>query len=206
MTRRAQIASRSAKRAQEDRPDWMIAVEGIVASTQDPEQMHRIKVIIPSMDESRVHDEWVTALVPWVGAPGYGPAHVPEVASEVLLFGRLGQKHTLFYLSRFNEDFPVPAAFADGSRGLNSDTVYKLLGELLILIVSQQQVDVKAPVVRLIGGNGECVRAEPGKVGFLGAQPASRQTLPPDAVDLETCKTLCNALKNLIAIKFGLGQ
>ena len=86
----------------------MIGVEGFVADVSDPEGMHRIRVIIPSIDEEAIHDEWIPALAPWVGAPGYGPVNLPEMGTEVLLFGRLGEKHSLFYLSRYNEDSPHP--------------------------------------------------------------------------------------------------
>ncbi len=96
----------------------MLAIEGIVADTNDPEQMHRVKVVIPSIDESYIHGEWVTFMQPWVGSPGYGPVHLPDIGSEVLLFGRLGDPHMLFCLSRFNEDYTVPAEFADGARGV----------------------------------------------------------------------------------------
>jgi hypothetical protein len=185
----------------------MIAVEGIVAANDDPEGMHRIQVVIPSIDESYVHDHWVTALVPWVGADGYGPVNLPQLGSEVLLFGRLGQKHSLFYLCRFNEVYGIPGGFVgENARGLKTDGRYKLLADLLIQIISQTQVDVKADVIRLLGGGSEVVRVEPNKVGFLGAAPASRQTLPEDAHDPASCIALCNALKHLVAIKFGFAE
>jgi len=90
---------------------WMIAVEAIVVENEDPENQHRIKVTIPSIDEERVRDEWVRPLVVFVGPPGFGSFFVPEKGSEVILFGRLGQKHTLYYASVLNEDFPVPSDF-----------------------------------------------------------------------------------------------
>jgi hypothetical protein len=187
-------AGREAAAASRD--NWMIAVEATVIENADPEGMHRVKVRIDLLDEAVTHDEWVTALVPWVGAAGYGPAHAPEVGSEVLLFGRLGERHTLFYLSRFNEDFPVPAEFADGSRGCKCDTVLRLLGDALVQVISGTQLylgggdaaDVDAPDVRLRAGQGN-------KVGFLGAAPVARQTLPPPATNLATCITLANALR-----------
>ena len=186
---------------------WLIGVEALVADVSDPEGMHRIRVIIPSIDEDAVHDEWIPGMMAWVGPDGYGPVNLPELMSEVLLFGRLGQKHSLFYLSRYGEETTIPGEFVgDEARGLKTDGRYKLLADLLIEIVSQARVDVKAPVVRLLGGDSEGVRVEPGKVGFLGAAPASRQTLPPDAIDPASCITLCNALKHVVAIKFGLAE
>ncbi len=95
----------------DDRDDWMIAVEGIVAENEDPENQHRIKVVIPSIDENVIHDEWAKQLVVFVGPPGYGSFFVPEKGSEVILFGRLGQKYNLYYIPVYNEDFPVPLDF-----------------------------------------------------------------------------------------------
>lgn len=191
----------------------MVGVEGIVVSTDDPERMHRVKVLIPSIDENLTHDEWVTALVPWVGAAGYGPVHPPEVGSEVVLFGRLGQTHGLFYLSRFNEDFPSPAEFAGGARGCKCDTVYRLLCDLLIEVRSQtevlvaagQQVNADAPDVRLRAGGAVGVHAQGAKVGFLGASPKARQQVPGPATDLGSCISLANALRTAL-INFGLAQ
>ena len=97
--------------ANADHDDRLICVEAIVAVTEDPEHQHRIKVVIPMMDEERVRDEWVRPMVPYVGGPGFGSFFVPRSGSEVVLFGRLGQKHSLFYVSVYNEDHPVPADF-----------------------------------------------------------------------------------------------
>jgi hypothetical protein len=186
---------------------WLLGLEALVADVSDLEGMHRIRVTIPSIDEAAVHDEWIPAMTTWVGPAGYGPVNLPELMSEVLLFGRLGQKHSLFYLSRYGEDTTIPGEFVgDNARGLKTDGRYKLLADLLIEIVSQAQVDVKAPIVRLIAGDSEVVRAESDRIGFLGASPATRQTLPPDATDLPSCIALCNALKHLVAIQFGFAE
>src|SRR5438270_750575 len=115
--------------------DLIIALEGIVVDTNDPENMHRVKVVIPSVDENLVHEEWVTYMQPWVGANGYGPVNLPPLNSEVLLFGRLGQPYLLFCTSRYNEDFNIPSEFQDGARGLKTETKYRLLADLLIEII-----------------------------------------------------------------------
>ena len=94
-----------------------IAIEGIVAENEDPEHQHRIKVIIPLLDEYRVRDEWVRQAGCYVGGPGFGSFYMPPIGSEVVLFGRLGQKYNLYYLSVYNEDFRVPADFPDSSDG-----------------------------------------------------------------------------------------
>jgi len=182
---------------------WVIAVAGIVADVQDPEGLHRIRVIIPDISEDFIHDEWLPVMMPWVGADGYGPVHLPELNSEVLIFGRKGQKHTCFCLPVYNETFTPPVEFADSSRGLKADTIYRLLADLLIQVKSAEQVDVAGPLVRLLGGDGEVVRVTPGKIGFHGAGGTGRKALPPAATDLPSCITLANAIRGFL-IEVGL--
>jgi hypothetical protein len=113
------------------RDDWVAGLNAIVAQNNDPEHRHRVRVIIPSIDEDRICKKWCDRLVWWAGAPGYGDFHIPEIGSEVCLFGRLNQKHTLFYISRFNEDYPVPKDFwTPAVRGFRQDGDYKSIVEL----------------------------------------------------------------------------
>ena|ERR1041385_5431967 len=91
---------------------WMIAVEGTVDDNEDPEKRHRIKVKIPIIDENLVFDKWVEQLVVYVGAPGYGSFFVPEKDTRVILFGRLGQKHNLYYMPVYDEKSQVPEDFS----------------------------------------------------------------------------------------------
>ncbi len=204
-------AGRAAAAAARD--NWMIAAEATVTDNVDPAGLHAVKVRLDVIEESGTPDQWATALVPWVGAAGYGPSQAPEVGSEVLLFGRLGERHTLFYLSRFNEDFQTPAEFADGSRGFKNDRVTRLLGDLLVQVISDTQLylgggvaaDVDAPDVRLKAGGAMSVHGQGDKVGFLGASPSARETLPGPASNLATCIALANAMRSLL-ITFGLAQ
>jgi hypothetical protein len=103
--------------------NWMIGVEAIVAVNEDPEHQHRIKVVIPILDEQKIYDKWVRPLgVPVLGQ-GYGGFYVPPKDSEVILFGRLGQKHNLFYLPSFNEDYEVSMDFRNEDGSPRSDDV-----------------------------------------------------------------------------------
>ena len=113
------------------REEWVVALEAIVAINNDPEHQHRIKVVIPTIDENEICDKWVKRIVWWSGASGYGDFHPPEIGSEVILFGRLGQKHNLYYASVFNEDFLVPPDFRRPSvRGFRTDGDYHQIAEL----------------------------------------------------------------------------
>ena len=210
-------------RAHDERADWFSAVAATVVEC-DPETL-AVKVIIPVLDENDVYDEWVTPLVGWVGTDGYGPVNPPAIGSEVVLFSELNDGETLFYLSRYNEEYRVPGEFSDGARGLKTETAYRLLADLLIEIISQQriliqaanqvdvkadqvnveadQVEIQASLIRLLGGENDVLRGEAGKIGFLGAGAISRQVLPTPAFDLSSCITLTNALRARL-IAFGL--
>jgi hypothetical protein len=98
----------------EDRDDWVVGVEAIVADNDDPENQHRVKVVIPSIDENLIFDKWARQLMCYVGPPGYGGFFVPDIGAEVILFGRLASKYHLLYAPVYNEDYPVPADF-DGA-------------------------------------------------------------------------------------------
>src|SRR5436853_395225 len=119
----------------ERRPDvptgWVSALEAIVAVNDDPEFQHRIKVIIPTLDENNIFNKWIKRIVWWAGAEGYGDFHIPSVGSEVILFGRFGEKHHLYYASVFNENYVVPADFRSPTvRGFRTDGDYKSIVEL----------------------------------------------------------------------------
>lgn len=167
----------------EDADGPFVCEFGIVHEV-DPRTL-AIKALIPAIDPRRYHDAWIQQMTPWVGAPGYGPAFAPAVGSEVIITGRFGETYTLFYTSRYNTRNTVPDEFADGSRGLKTDTPLRLLAEQLIQIVGQQAVrieaaeaaDVKGQSVRLFAGGEEMFRVEGSNAGFRGAAIA-RRTLP----------------------------
>ena len=93
---------------------WLIAETGIVADNEDPDRQHRVKVIIPSIDEDNVYDEWARQMVFCLGN-GFGSVFIPPVGSEVLLFGQLGQKFNLFYAGLYNEEMQIAADFEDST-------------------------------------------------------------------------------------------
>jgi hypothetical protein len=182
---------------------WVIAAAGRVADVEDPEGLHRIRAIIPDISEDYIHDEWIDVMMPWVGPDGYGPVHLPGLDTELLIFGRKGQKYTLFAIPIFNETHHPPTEFAEGARGLKTDSIYRLLADLLIQIKSAEQVDVAGPLVRLLGGDGEVVRVTPDKIGFHGAGGTARKALPPAATNLPSCIVLVNAIRDYL-IEVGL--
>ena len=91
---------------------WFSAVPGIVADNEDPERQHRIRVIIPSIDESLIFDEWVRPLAFCMGN-GYGAVFIPPLDTEVVLFGTFGEKYNLFYVPTYSEEMIIPPDFED---------------------------------------------------------------------------------------------
>lgn len=192
---------------------WFIAIEGIVVEAAINDGIPQIKAKVDIIHDEFVHDEWITAMMAWVGTDGYGPVNLPAVGTEVLIFGRLGQKHTLFYLSRYNEEFRAPEGFEDAF-GFQETRKYRALTDEDIEIASgktallrgEQEAHIDSPLVLLRNlGGAEGLRTEGAKLGVLGASAIARQTLPPAATNLVTCITLANAMRQML-IQFGFAQ
>lgn len=114
--------------AENDR--WFTAEIGIVADNNDPDRQHRVKVIVPSIDENMVWDDWARQMVLCMGN-GYGSVFIPPVGSEVLLFGGLGQKYNLFYAGLYNEEMEIAADFEDETvSGFRVPGDFKIIAEL----------------------------------------------------------------------------
>jgi len=133
--------------------NYFTCVPAIVAVNDDPEKQHRIKVIIPAIDEEQVHDEWVRQMGGFAGSRGYGNFDVPSIGSEVVLFSEFGQGENIFYLCVYNEDNRVSDDFQDETvRGFRTDGDYKMVigGNLEIsankvLIESDSSIEEVAP-------------------------------------------------------------
>lgn len=140
---------------------WLMNEPALVAVNEDPEHRHRIKVIVPSLKEDTILDKWIDRWCWWTGDPGYGDYHYPELGSEVTIGGMRGQKHHLFYVSRFNEDFLVPKDFwgPPDTRGFRTDGDYKSIVELdhfmragRFVIEADASVRITAPAGFFVNG------------------------------------------------------
>ena len=122
-------STKNSKNAIAENGNWMTGVTGIVADNDDPERQHRVRVIIPSIDEDMIYDEWARQMVFCLG-DGYGTAFIPPKGSEVVLFGQLGQKYNLFYASLYNEEMAVPEGFdSEKTAGIHAPKDLKLIAE-----------------------------------------------------------------------------
>lgn len=110
--------------------DWRDGLTGIVKVNEDPDNRGRIKVVIPAISDE-VCPKWINRLSSFVGPPGYGDFHIPEIGNEVALYSRLGQKHHLFYAPLYDEDRIVPADFRSPTVwGVRAPGDYKIIAEL----------------------------------------------------------------------------
>ena len=109
-------------------PMLWLCVPGVVAVNEDPERQHRIKATIPSIDDGKLHDEWIRQMGGFAGSGGYGNFDIPKIGSPIVIFGEGGQGKNLYYLCVYNEENDVPEDFQDETvRGLRTDGDFKLI-------------------------------------------------------------------------------
>ncbi|HYX72623.1 MAG TPA: phage baseplate assembly protein V [Nitrososphaera sp.] len=119
----------------DDVDDFPSPMLGIVAANDDPLHQNRIKAIIPAINERDPFDVWIRRLNLFVGSPGYGDFHPPELKTEVAIWAVMGQPYQFIYAPIYNEKFPVPPDFQDpATRGVRSDGDYKIItrGDLIL--------------------------------------------------------------------------
>lgn len=159
MSKAYKAFSKGAKRDINNTMPWLIAETGIVADNDDPDRQHRVKLIIPSIDENMVFDDWARQMVFCLGN-GYGSVFVPPVGSEVVVFGQLGQKYNLFYAGLYNEEMQVAADFEDSTvSGFRVPGDLKMIADLdaqiragRISIEADTQINIVAPAGLFING------------------------------------------------------
>lgn len=143
---------------------WLMGVPAIVADNQDPEQQHRVRVVIPSIDEDLIFDEWARQMVFCLGN-GYGSAFIPPQGSEVVLFGQLGQKFNLFYASLYNEDFLMPENFSDEMTvGIHAPGNLKFIAEQTANIIAHDYEEIIGQSAQLSAMNIESNAADSNKI------------------------------------------
>jgi hypothetical protein len=160
--------NQSAKNAIAEDGTWLFGVPAIVAENADPERQHRVKVIIPSIDEDLYFDEWARQMVFCLGN-GFGSAFIPPKGSEVVLFGQLGQKFNLFYASLYNEEMIMPEGYDDENNvGVHAPGNVIFIAELLAKIQAQNFDAIIAQTARILANNIESNAQQLNKV--LGNQ------------------------------------
>lgn len=138
---------------------WLMGVPAVVADNDDPEKQHRVRVIIPTIDEDVIYDEWARQLVFCLGN-GYGSFFIPPMGAEVILFGQIGQKYNLFYASVYNEEMAIPPDCDDETvAGFRVPGDLKLIADLdlqirggRVSIEADASINIVAPAGMYVNG------------------------------------------------------
>lgn len=131
---------------------WLINESAIVADNNDPENQHRIRVIIPTIDENLIFDEWARPSAFCLG-DGFGSVFIPPVGSEVLVTGRLGQKYNLSYVSTYNEEHFTPAELDKNKSGIKSPKDLYFIASEVAKILAQDAFVIAQNLAKIQGEN-----------------------------------------------------
>lgn len=149
--------NKSTNKTIDENGKWMMGVAAIVADNKDPENQHRVRVIIPSVDEDLIFDEWIRQIAFCLG-DGFGSVFIPPLGSEVVLFGELGQKYNLYYASVYNEEMMISSQLGKDTAGIHAPEDLKLIAEKVAEIIgkdailkAEQKAEIKGNQVKLNG-------------------------------------------------------
>lgn len=131
---------------------WLFAESAIVADNDDPEKQHRIRVVIPSIDENLIFDEWVRPAAFCLG-DGFGTVFIPPKGAEVIVTGALGQKFNLFYFSTFNEAMLIPPELSKNNPGIHAPNNLQFIAEQVMKLLAQEIQIIAQHLAKLQGEN-----------------------------------------------------
>jgi hypothetical protein len=140
------------------RDDYAHGLPAIVANVQDPQNRHRIQVIIPSIDEAQIFPKWIDRGDNWFAdGPGFGDYHLPGLGSEVFISGTRGEKYHWRYGARCNENYVVPPVFQGryDVRGYHTNQNYEehIDGNHLLTALQNDLLVVGVDKTDTVGGN-----------------------------------------------------
>lgn len=137
---------------------WLICESAIVADVEDPERQHRIKVIIPSIDEQMVYDDWVRPLTPFAMGDGFGSVFIPPKGSEVFITGMLGQKYNLVYFGAvYNEETKRSDQLDKDTPGIHVPGNLSFIAALLMKLQAQNIHAIAEQLAKISGENTEVI-------------------------------------------------
>jgi hypothetical protein len=165
MNRLSDEMRRSGVRAIGEEGRWLVCEPAIVADVDDPENQHRIKVIIPAIDEELMYDDWVRPMTPFAMGDGYGAVFVPPKGSEVLISGILGQKFNLCYLGAiYNEENRKSSQLDKETPGIHVPGNLSFLAGLLMKLQAQNVHIIAEQLAKMTGENTEVIASELAKM------------------------------------------
>lgn len=156
---------------------WLMGVPAIVAENADPERQHRVKLIIPSIDDAMVYDEWARQMVFCLGS-GFGSSFIPPKGSEVVAFGQLGQKHNLFYASLYNEEMTVPPDMdSEMSVGFRAPAALSAIATTLLKLLGQNILAEAEQVATFKGNDADVIAAATARLNAADVQVTASDQL-----------------------------
>lgn len=154
---------------------WLIFESAIVAENEDPEKLHRIKVVIPSIDEDLVYDDWVRPAGVCLGNQ-LGTVIIPPKGSEVLVTGVLGQKFNLVYTGAiYNEEMSIPAELGIDTPGIKVPKNLSLIAGLIGLLQAQNIRIIAEALARMSGQNTEVIATALAKMSGQNTEVVAQQ-------------------------------
>lgn len=150
----------------------------IVAVNDDPDRLGRIKVIIPSIDEDNVFDDWIVPAATHCMGDGFGMLMIPPKGAEVIVSGVLGQKHNFVYHAAvYNEEMKVPAELNAQTPGFKVPANFFVLAALLIKIQSQNLHLIAEQLAKIEATNIESIATQLNKMQGQNATVEADQAL-----------------------------
>ncbi len=156
---------------------WLTCESAIVAENVDPDKLGRIKVIIPSIDEDMMFDDWVVPAASHCMGNGFGMLMIPPKGAEVIVSGVLGQKFNLIYHAAvYNEEMKAPEELNPDRPGFKVPKDFWLIvGELMkvqaqsIEMVASQLAKLEAATIQSLASGENKLRGGTVKIEADGA-------------------------------------
>ena len=157
--------SKTAQREAKGTMPWLICESAIVAENVDPDNLGRIKVIIPSIDEDNMFDDWVVPAASHCLGDGFGMLMLPAKGQEVLITGQLGQKFNLVYHAAvYNEEMKAPAELNVDTPGVKVPKNFFVLVAQLMKIEAQNLRFIAEQLAKIEAANIQSVASAENKM------------------------------------------
>ena len=145
-------AKRGAETAVAEDGRWLFCEPALVADIDDPEKQHRVRAIIPAIDEDLIYDEWIRPAAFCLG-DGFGSVFIPPVGSEILVTGTLGQKFNLSYFSTYNEEIMMPSELNKDICGIKVPKDFQLIAQMVMKLLAKEIHVIAEQLAELKGRN-----------------------------------------------------
>jgi uncharacterized protein involved in type VI secretion and phage assembly len=151
-------------------------VVGIVTNNQDPDNMGRVKVKFPWLDDN-VESTWARMACP-MGGKGRGTYFLPEVNDEVLVAFEHGDMRSPYILgAMWNGQDAPPTNNSDGQNNIR--VIHSRSGHLIRL--DDTNGDEKVEIIDTTGGNSITIKSSDNSVTIVCN---GRMSLQANGIDI----------------------